>query len=150
MGPNPMNAGYVFLEETRRKYNLLMVEVEKFQRNYIKYVILSCLIFTITGIFVSYAAFVAMAVANVCCAIFVLRLAPMKGINQAQFEEAFYGDTYHFAEVNVEEVFTWLENAEKSRGIMICLNQFMPWYFLGTSIGTALTLIFSVFILGGK
>ena len=140
MGPNPMNAGYVFLEETRRKYNLLMVEVENFQRNYIKCVILSCLVFTITGIFVSYAAFVAMAVVNVC----------WKGINQAQFEEAFYGDTYHFAEVNVEEVFTWLENAEKSRGVMICLNLFMPWYFLGTSIGTALTLIFSVFILGGK
>lgn len=150
MGPNPMNAGYVFLEETRRKYNLLMVEVEKFQRNYIRYVILSCFIFVMTALFVSYAALVMMAITNVCCAIFVIRLAPMKGINQSQFEEAFYGDTYHFAEVNVEEVFTWLENAEKSRGIMICLNRFMPWYFLGTSIGTALTLIFSVFILGGK
>ena len=150
MGPNPMNAGYVFLEETRRKYNLLMVEVEKFQRNYIRYVILSCFIFVMTALFVSYAALVMMAVTNVCCAIFVIRLAPMKGINQAQFEEAFYGDTYHFAEVNVEEVFTWLENAEKSRGIMLSLNRFMPWYFLGTSIGTALTLIFSVFILGGK
>lgn len=150
MGPNPMNAGYVFLEETRRKYNLLMVEVEKFQRNYIRYVILSCFIFVMTALFVSYAALVMMAVTNVCCAIFVIRLAPMKGINQSQFEEAFYGDTYHFAEVNVEEVFTWLENAEKSRGIMLSLNRFMPWYFLGTSIGTALTLIFSVFILGGK
>ena len=150
MGPNPMNAGYVFLEETRRKYNLLMVEVEKFQRNYMRYVILSCFIFVMTALFVSYAALIMMAVTNVCCAIFVLQLAPMKGINQAQFEEAFYGDTYHFAEVNVEEVFTWLENAEKSRGIMMCLNRFMPWYFLGTSIGTALTLIFSVFILGGK
>lgn len=150
MGPNPMNAGYVFLEETRRKYNLLMVEVEKFQRNYMRYVILSCFIFVMTALFVSYAALIMMAVTNVCCAIFVIRLAPMRGINQTQFEEAFYGDTYHFAEVNVEEVFTWLENAEKSRGIMLSLNRFMPWYFLGTSIGTALTLIFSVFILGGK
>lgn len=150
MGPNPMNAGYVFLEETRRKYNLLMVEADKFQINYIKYVILSCFIFVMTALSVSHAALIMMAVTNGCFAIFIVRFAPMKGINQAQFEEAFYGDTYHFAEVNVEEVFTWLENAEKSRGIMLSLNRFMPWYFLGTSIGTALTLILSVFILGGK
>lgn len=150
MGPNPMNAGYVFLEETRRKYNLLVVEVEKFQRNFIRCAILSCFIFVMTALFVSYVAFITMAVTDICFAIIIVRSAPMKGINQAQFEEAFYGDTYHFAEVNVEEVFTWLENAEKSRGIMLALNRFMPWYFLSTSIGTALTLILSVFILGGK
>ena len=149
MGPNPLNNGGIFLEETRRKFNQLSIEVDQFFKYFIITIIASNIALILGIIFIHWSIAIFEVLLNSGWCIFLGALKPMKGINQKQFEEAFYGDQYSANEVNVEEVLTWLENVKEAYGKLNALKYASVMYYVLPTIGILITTIVIKVLLGG-
>ena len=149
MGPNPLNNGGIFLEETRRKFNQLSIEVDNFFRFFLISIIISNIALLLGYIFIHWSIVIFSFLLNAGWCIFLSILKPMKGINQRQFEEAFYGNQYSSNEVNVEEVLTWLENVKEAHGKIAALRYASIMYYILPTIGILITTIVIKVLLGG-
>lgn len=116
MGPNPMNNGNVFLEECRRKYELLNEKISSFSKIAVISIMTPVIFTLLTTLFVHFIAGLAHLFLLIFWRIAFYYIRPSGRINDEQFREAFYGDVYSYKDINIEEVLTWLENIMEASG----------------------------------
>lgn len=122
MGPNPMNNGNVFLEEARKKYELMNSRILYFSKIAVVSLLIPIIITLLTIFLVNEIAGIAHLIVLVIWRIFIIRARPNNRINDEQFRNAFYGDVYAYNDINIEEVLTWLENIMEAIGIINTLT----------------------------
>lgn len=122
MGPNPMNNGNVFLEEARKKYELMNSRILYFSKIAVVSLLIPIIITLLTIFLVSEIAGIAHLIVLIIWRIFIIRARPNNRINDEQFRNAFYGDVYAYNDINIEEVLTWLENIMEAIGIINTLT----------------------------
>ena len=116
MGPNPMNNGNVFLEECRRKYELLNEKISDFSKIAVISIMTPVIFTLLTTLFVHFIAGLAHLLLLIFWRVAFYYIRPSGRINDEQFREAFYGDVYSYKDINIEEVLTWLENIMEASG----------------------------------
>lgn len=116
MGPNPMNNGNVFLEECRRKYEVMNEKISSFSKIAIISIMIPAIFTLFTTLFVNFIAGIAHLFLLVFWRVVIHCTRPSGRINDEQFREAFYGDAYSYKDINIEEVLTWLENIMEAIG----------------------------------
>lgn len=116
MGPNPMNNGNVFLEECRRKYEILNEKISDFSKIAVISIMIPTIFTLFTTLFVNFIAGLAHLFLLIFWRVAFYYIRPSGRINDEQFREAFYGDVYSYKDINIEEVLTWLENIMEASG----------------------------------